>query len=417
MLFAMSYEAFTYPFLFLTIFFESFLLVTFMSTPARASRSRKASDKTPKVAVIVPCWNEESTVAGTIESLLALEYPKEKLSIILVDDGSTDNTLVEMSRFADSPQVMILKKENGGKHTAVNMAIEHAKDAELIGCLDADSFVDPKALREILSCFDEEDVMAATASMSVHEPRTVMQRVQYVEYLLGIAMRHIFSASNSIYVTPGPFSFYRSQVFEKIGVFRHGHMTEDMEMALRMQRAGYRIENAIRARVYTKAPETLSKLFKQRIRWNTGFLRNVLYDYRDLVGNRSRGALGLIILPFALISMLFAIGMFGSSIVQFVQNTLHSIVITSGIPIKYLITNHSISLFYLPYSTTFILAGILMAIIISLIIIGKRLSNTAGHGTLVPNIVLYVVIYTLISPLWLIWSVADVARGAKNTWR
>jgi cellulose synthase/poly-beta-1,6-N-acetylglucosamine synthase-like glycosyltransferase len=367
------------------------------------------------VAVIVPCWNEETTVAGTIESLLALDYPREKLSLILVDDGSTDGTYAAMNRFANNPQITILQKENGGKHTAVNLGIAHAKDAELVGCLDADSFVDPQALREMITCFDERDVMAATASMSVHQPRTILQRVQYIEYLLGIAMRHIFSVTGSIYVTPGPFSFYRPQVFSEIGSFRHGHLTEDMEMALRMQRAGYRIENAVRARVYTKAPATLRKLFKQRVRWMTGFLRNVLYDYRDLVGNRRHGVLGLLVLPISLISIVFGIFILGTGLVHATQNLSDAVGTVSGVPLTYLITGHSFGWFYLPYSTTLLLGGVLVAIVLSLIIMGKRISRTPG--TLMPDIVLYLFVYSLISPLWIIASVADVARGAKNTWR
>ena len=411
----MSSAALAYPFLFLTIFFESFLLVTFLSTPARTKRRRAPSIKTPNVAIIVPCWNEETTVAGTIESLLALDYPKEKLSLILVDDGSTDHTYAAMNRFADNPQITILKKKNGGKHTAVNLGIAHAKDAELIGCLDADSFVDPQALREMITCFDEKEVMAATASMSVHQPKTILQRVQYIEYLLGIAMRHIFSVTNSIYVTPGPFSFYRPQVFSELGSFSHGHLTEDMEMALRMQRAGYRIENAVRARVYTKAPPTLQKLFKQRVRWMTGFLRNVLYDYRDLIGNHRHGALGLLVLPISLISIVFGIFMFGTGLVHATQDLSDAVGAASGVPLSYLITSHSFGWFYLPYSTTLLLGGVLIAIILSLIVMGKRVSRTPG--TLMPDIVLYLFVYSLISPLWIIASVADVARGAKNTWR
>lgn len=405
-----------YPFLFLTVFFESFLLVTFLSRPARESRKRTESSATPKVAVIVPCWNEESTVGGTVESLLALEYPKEKLSIILVDDGSTDQTYSVMSQFADHPQITVIQKENGGKHTAVNLGIEHAKGADLIGCLDADSFVDQKALREIIACFDEPEIMAATASMSVHEPRTILQRIQYVEYLLGNALRHIFSAADSIYVTPGPFSFYRPQVFDTIGPFRNAHMTEDMEMALRMQRAGYRIGNAVRARVYTKAPATLHKLVKQRVRWNTGFLRNVLFDYRDLIGNRKHNALGMLILPFSLVSVLFAIGLFSKSIVQFGQQILSTVTKIKTVPFSYMFHIEPVSLFYIPYSTTVILGVMLMLVIVSLIVIGKRLSAEATVP-LATNLVLYVVVYGLISPLWLIRSVADVARGAANTWR
>jgi len=401
--------------MFLAIFFESFLLVTFLSKPARKSRERSVSTNTPKVAVIVPCWNEETTVASTVESLLALDYPKEKLSIILVDDGSADATYTAMSQFANNPQIILLQKENGGKHTAVNMGIAHAKDAELIGCLDADSFVDPQALREIITCFDDDEIMAVTASMSVYEPRTFLQRMQYIEYLLGNALRHVFSVVNGIYVTPGPFSFYRPQVFQQIGAFRHAHLTEDMEMAFRMQRAGYRIGNAVHAHVYTKAPATFPTLLKQRIRWNTGFLRNVLFEYRDLVGSRRHSALGLLILPFSLISIVFALFMLGSSAVHFVQSTLHTLAITNGVPLEYLLTPNSFSLFYMPYSVSVILGAILICIIVSFVFIGRRLSETPR--ILLPNLILYVLIYSFISQLWLVRSVADVARGAINTWR
>src|SRR5581483_1735742 len=163
-----------YPFIFLGLYFEVFLLVTFLSAPTRVRRERPASTKTPKVAIIVPCWNEESTVGGTVESLLALDYPKDKLQIILVNDGSTDNTQAVMDSFASNPQITVIHKENGGKHTAINAGIEIAQDAEFVGCLDADSFVAPDALREIVSCFDNPRVAAATPAMSVYNPRTFL---------------------------------------------------------------------------------------------------------------------------------------------------------------------------------------------------------------------------------------------------
>src|SRR3989344_3767903 len=147
----MSSEMFAYPFLFIAIFFESFILVTLLSKPARAARARKPGTATPSVAVIVPCRNEVATVSATCNSLLALDYPKDKLEIILVDDGSTDATPVMMSKFTYHPQVRIIRKENGGKHTALNAGIA-VTQAELIGCLDADSFVEPDALREIIPC-------------------------------------------------------------------------------------------------------------------------------------------------------------------------------------------------------------------------------------------------------------------------
>src|SRR3990167_1741584 len=131
----MGLEALAYPFLFIAIFFESFVLVTLLSAPARSARGRFMDAIFPSVAIIVPCWNEEKTVAATCDSLLALDYPKDRLEIILVNDGSTDTTPSIMERFAKHPQVRIIHKENGGKHTAMNAGVA-LTNAELVGCLD-----------------------------------------------------------------------------------------------------------------------------------------------------------------------------------------------------------------------------------------------------------------------------------------
>ena len=187
--------------------------------------------------------------------------------------------------------VRIIRKENGGKHTALNAGIA-ATRAEIVGCLDADSFVEPSALREIVACFDNPRVAAATAAMSVHKPKNILQHMQNAEYTFGITLRHAFASVNGLYVTPGPFSFYRRSIVEKLGGFRYGHQTEDMEMALRIQHAGYKIENAPRARVYTKAPDTILELIRQRTRWTSGFLRNILNEYRHLIFSRRHSALG-----------------------------------------------------------------------------------------------------------------------------
>ena len=119
----MSTVLIAYPFLIVAIFFEAFILVTLLSKPARIARQRLVTDAEPSVAIIVPCFNESATVASTTESLLALDYPKDKLEIILVDDGSSDATPSAMAQFASNPQVRILRKENGGKHTALNAGI------------------------------------------------------------------------------------------------------------------------------------------------------------------------------------------------------------------------------------------------------------------------------------------------------
>lgn len=416
----MNPEFLAYPFIFAAIYFQAFLLVTFLSAPAIQSRSRIPSKKTPLVAMIVPCYNEEHTVRGTVESLLALEYPKDKLRIVLVNDGSKDGTAAVMDSFAHEPQVTVIHQANQGKHVALNAGIAAVPDAELVGCLDADSFVEPGALREMIGCFENPHVGASTAAMSVYKPTNMLERMQNAEYVLGIALRHILATVNGLYVTPGPFSLYRRDVVVELGGFRNGHNTEDMEMALRIQRAGYAIDSAPLARVFTKAPSSVPALVKQRTRWTTGFLRNMLNEYRDLVGNPHYGALGLIVLPLGFFAIIGGIAMFFLVAYQLIKQVVETVLLVSGVPVTYTLSTfvpkaENLQWFYMPISIMALLAFVALAGSILFMIVGKKISKTPGSmGT---SIIGYLILYGLIAPFWLIRAVADVATNHKRTWR
>ncbi|HEY0010619.1 MAG TPA: glycosyltransferase [Candidatus Paceibacterota bacterium] len=409
-------EVLIYGLLFIGLYFEVFVLITFLSAPARERRSRPISTRTPKVAMIVPCFNEEATIKGNVESLLELHYPVDKLDIIVVNDGSTDRSgEILDAAFLNHPRVKVVHQVNGGKHAALNAGIAMAEDAELIGCLDADSFVEKEALREIISCFDDPRVAAATVAMSVHNPKKPLEVMQHVEYILGIALRHVMSVVNGIYVTPGPFSLYRRDIILKVGGFRYGHQTEDMEMALRLQREGYWIENAPRARVYTKVPATVGGLIKQRTRWTSGFLRNVAFDYRDLVGNPRFGVLGLLVLPLGFLAIVGGIVLFGMLIFSTVQDVVQSYLIHHGIPISYTFSQITFEWFYIPLSVLSLLAIVTSAGIILFIVIGQKVSKTPAK--LITGIIAYALLFRLIAPLWLLRSLKDVALGTKRPWR
>ncbi len=412
----MSAELFAYPFLFIAIYFEIFLLLTFLGTHGRTSRARPLAKHTPMVAIIVPCWNEETTIAGTMNSLLALDYPEDKLQLILVDDGSTDGTESAMKVFENEKRVLILRKENGGKHTAINAGIALAHGAEIIGCLDADSFVAPGALREMIAYFDDPKVAAVTPAMSVHNPKTILERMQNAEYIFGIGWRHALALVNGIFVTPGPFSMYRKSVVDEIGGFRHAHQAEDMEMALRMQRHGWHIENAPKARVYTKVPKNVFKLIKQRTRWTTGFLRNVLLDYRDLVGNPKHKVLGLMVLPFGFLAVSGGIILFFVVIFMTSNQIVETVATVGGVPLSYILTPHlSLGWFYVPITFLVLLGFVASVFSMTFMVMGKRISETPGN--LWPDALAYILLYGFIAPWWLLRAVADVALGTRRSWR
>lgn len=414
----MSLEILAYPFVFLGLYFEVFMLLTFLSGPARERRLRLAATHAPKVAIIVPCWNEESTIGGTVLSLLALDYPEDKLQLILVNDGSKDATREVMDSYKEQyPQIVVIHKENGGKHTAINAGIEIAKDAEFVGCLDADSFVAPDALREMIPCFDDPKVMAATPAMSVFQPKNLLEQMQNAEYIIGIALRHALSAVNGIYVTPGPFSFYRRSVIEELGGFRHAHQAEDMEMALRIQQAGYEIENAPRSRVYTKVPRTIPKLVKQRTRWTTGFLRNVMTDYRSLVGNPKYGMLGLMVLPLGFVAIVGGAALFIVALLSLGSAAIEAVMRMRGVPLSYSLVPQlsSFEWFYIPATFLLVTSTVVALLSISFVIIGRQVSNTPAKVVL--GIIGYTFVYAFISPFWLMRSMYDVFTGKRRAWR
>ena len=131
------------------------------------------------ISVVIPTYNCATLLPQAIRSAYAQTLqPKE---VIVVDDGSTDTTWSEILKYKDNPRVRIFQKENGGKHTAVNFGIDHT-DADLIGCLDADSFVMPDALKYMVDAFNNHpDIMATAPTMIIHNPKNMLQYAQRVE--------------------------------------------------------------------------------------------------------------------------------------------------------------------------------------------------------------------------------------------
>jgi cellulose synthase/poly-beta-1,6-N-acetylglucosamine synthase-like glycosyltransferase len=409
-------ETALYIAIFIGLYFEVFALLTYLSRDARERRLRQAAREGhfPEVAVIVPCYNEETTVVGTVNSLLALDYPAERLSVIIVDDGSIDGTPRALARYAADPRVTVIRTENRGKHEALNTGMRSTA-APFVACLDADSFVHRDALREAVTHFTDETVGAVTSSLTVHNPQNPLERMQYAEYLMGVSLRHILSAVNGLYVTPGPFSLYRRDVVERLGGFRSAHNTEDMEIAMRMQKAGYRIENAPRSLVFTKAPTTVRSLVKQRTRWTTGFIRNG-YDYRELFGNPRYGALGLLVLPLGVFAIVSGIGLFVLLIVRGISAAVDAITIQGDVPLAYVLQVPVFDWFFVPLSAIVILSLCTLLAMGALMALGRRLSS-APHPVLGISVIWYVLLYSFIAPLWLLRSVSDVTLGIRRNWR
>lgn len=407
-------EYIIYIVLFISLYFEVFLLLNFFEIK---DKSKKVINntydlvKSPTVSVIVPVWNEEKTILKTIFSILKLNYPKDKLSVFIVDDGSTDNTWKIIQRFKNNKQIKLLRKENGGKHTALNFALKHI-DSELVGCLDADSYVHPEALKRIVREFENREIMAVTPSIVLYEPRGILQLVQKAEYMFGIFLRKVFSHLNAIYITPGPFSIFRRKVFDLVGEYRHAHSTEDMEMAMRMQKNGMKIGNVSNAYVYTVGPKSLKSLYKQRLRWVYGFLKNTI-DYRDMFFRPQYGHLGMVVLPAAGFSVVSTMYFFGSMIINFLNSIFKKIEEIRTIGLNF--NGFNFDLFYFNLDiiilvSIFAIIGTLYIIFNSRILAGEK--NKFGLDS-----ILFLALYAFIAPIWMSRAIYNVVFSRKTNWR
>lgn len=372
----------------------------------------KRPKRYPMVTVIVPAFNEESTLQKTVESLMGLRYPRHKLEVIVIDDGSTDGTWEIAQELADSyDSVIAVHQKNGGKGSALNHGLRIAR-GEIVGALDADSFVHPDALRAIVSRFSDSHVVAVTPSMKIHQPKNLLQYIQEVEYVIGIFLRKVFSFVGSIHVTPGPFSLFRKSFFDTHGGYDEDNVTEDIEIALRIQSLGYYIENTLHAHVYTVGPADFLTLLKQRLRWYYGFIVNV-EKYPQLLHPRT-GNLGMIFLPAAFVSVLLAVASLSYTLYRFGHWMYHLIshFIMLGWDYVYLI-NFTIDPFTLVTNLT-VLSLITLSVSICLIYIANRFAHKDKNIAL--QFILFSIFYGFLYGFWWMSAILYRFTGRRLKW-
>ena len=301
------------------------------------------------IDIAIPAYNEEKFLGRNIESLENMDYPKEKLRIIIIDDGSKDNTsgvAEEYMRKFDN--IKLIKKVNGGKASAMNSALKES-NSELFACVDADSYVEKTSLKKMMSHFKEEDVGAVISAIKVHNPKNVFEYVQRIEYIMAALSRKIRASINTLAMTPGVLSVYKTDILKKIGGFDENNITEDFEIAMNLKKNGYNVRIEPESFTYTKVPSNIKQLFRQRVRWYRGYLFNH-YKYRDMFFNKKYGVfayfqlpLNIIYIPIMLIAIAIVTYGITTYVVEFFSRTI-------------LIKGYFMSLFALPSFKEVILA-------------------------------------------------------------
>ena len=296
---------------FVAVYFMFLFLLLFIAHRKKLSNV-PTMKKFPSLSIIIPAYNEEKTIGKTIKAVKNLLYPK-KFEIIVVNDSSTDKTCSIAKKFKD---VKVISKQKGGKASALNLGLKYAK-GEIVACIDSDSYPERHALLRAVGFFEKKNVASVTASIFVKNPRTIIQRLQQIEYVITAWNRKLLQYLNSIYVTPGPMSLYRKDVLIKVGGFDEENLTEDIEIAWRLMRYRYKIRMSLDSNIYTTVPKTLKEWWHQRTRWSIGGLQTTS-KYFHLFLNRSFSNLGMFLLPFFSVSYVLSIlGLFLLSYIIF----------------------------------------------------------------------------------------------------
>ncbi|MGM5488783.1 MAG: glycosyltransferase [Nanobdellota archaeon] len=395
------HDAIIYTLCFVGLFTSLMYILTIFSQDRKIHR-RDPRFK-PRVSVIIPIWNEGSSqgerLRKTVDSLLNCNYPQDKLEIIIVNDGSTDNSL-ELAKDYEKFGVQVLTHPTSkGKTLAINTGMKHAT-GELVAGLDADSFILPDVFDKLVPCFKDKNVMAAIPSVKIWKPNSILKKIQFQEFFSAVFVRYVQSHLGSIPLAPGAFTLIRRTFIETHGSLNPKTMVEDLEMSFRIQSEGYLIENVIDANVYTSGVKTLKAFINQRIRWFTGFFIQVR-RYRHLFSRRY-GNLGVFILPVSLTYIFLTIFVFVYTIIMIIYNSIkwiHELSLT-GFDLTTMF-EFNFELFFLDISNTTMLP-LLLLFITFLFMFHLKIISKENQGIAVPFISFIFTYWLLGSLCWVL---------------
>jgi cellulose synthase/poly-beta-1,6-N-acetylglucosamine synthase-like glycosyltransferase len=255
---------------------------------ARTHVPRQALDTSlwPRVSVLVPAYNEAETIDAALSGLLSLDYPD--LEVVVVDDGSTDATWRLAKRFeGEQPGriVRVVKKANGGKWSALNLALRHATGPFVL-CVDADSRLEPDALRLLVPHMKNPHLGAVAGQIRVRNRDGLLTWLQALEYVIANGARLAQGLHDRVLLVPGPIGLFRRDVLREIerrfsppdvsgpgavaGPWQDDTFAEDFDLSLAVHALGFGIAYEPLAISRTRAPAWSGALLNQRYRWVRG---------------------------------------------------------------------------------------------------------------------------------------------------
>lgn len=244
---------------------------------------------TPMVSVIVPAYNEGVLLARCVESILQDRYQNKE--VIVVDDGSSDDTWDVMKQFRGRPHVTLLRQANAGKAVALNKGMAQAR-GEVLMFVDADGVFSEHTIKAMLAGFDDPRVGAVCGNDApVNLNRLQPQLLTLLTHVTAM-VRRALAQVNCLTIVSGNCGAIRREVLHKIGGFTPGLLGEDLELTWRVREAGYRVSFQPTAMVYAEVPATMGSLWRQRVRWARGYVQT-LRMHKNMLGNPHFGVLGM----------------------------------------------------------------------------------------------------------------------------
>ena len=280
-----------YILVFYSLFVSFFYLMLFLEFLGKKNIKNK---RFGEITVIIPTYNNERIIEETIMSVFNQKYPKDKIKLIVVNDGSTDKTLEILKRISkETGKIQIYSIKNSGKSAAVNFALKKT-NAEFVAVLDADTVLAKDTLLRSMQDFTNDKIMAVTCMMIPLQKKGFLVKMQRTEYLFTSIFRKVLGEIDAFPVAPG-YALFRNKFFKEHGYFDEDNLTEDFEIALRIHKYHYTVKYNIDTYVKTEVPEKLKPLVRQRERWGYGTLFNI-WKYRELF-SKKYGDLALFLLP------------------------------------------------------------------------------------------------------------------------